>query len=113
MSAEALKSLYGTSRKTEIDLSKKQNDNREAIKVELPSFEEIVKYINNEAEARVKDASKRINVGNIVLPFTINVYVEVLFEAILNPHPLTLNSLAFSDSPLPQTVSNTNFRCAT
>lgn len=75
---EALKSLYGTARKSEVDMSKKRdgggNNKR---KIVMPPFPEITKYIYTEAEQRVKDPAKRFTFGNHVLPFTVPVYVEV------------------------------------
>ncbi|KAK4875583.1 hypothetical protein RN001_012005 [Aquatica leii] len=73
--AEAYKSLYGTSVKTEVDLTKV--DKTES-KVILPAFDEIMKYVYEEAEIRVKDGTKRVNIGNHVLPFTTNVFLEIL-----------------------------------
>lgn len=70
---EALKSLYGTARKSEIDMSKKGNMQ----KVIMPPFPEITKYVYTEAEQRMKDPAKRFSAGNHVLPFTIPVYIEV------------------------------------
>lgn len=75
---EAFKSLYGTSRKGDVDLAKLEKI-KDAPKVVLPVFEEITKYVYVEAETRVKDGSKRVSIGNHVLPFMTNVYVEVFF----------------------------------
>ncbi|KAF5273782.1 hypothetical protein FQA39_LY00897 [Lamprigera yunnana] len=75
--AEAFKSLYGTTLKGEIDLGQADKTNTKII---LPAFVEIVRCVYEEAEARVKDGTKRVNVGNHVLPFTINVFLEVLFK---------------------------------
>lgn len=74
---EAFKSLYGTSRKGDVDLAKLEKI-KDAPKVVLPVFEEITKYVYVEAETRVKDGSKRVSIGNHVLPFMTNVYVEIL-----------------------------------
>lgn len=71
---EALKSLYGTARKSEVDMSKRNNQ-----KIIMPPFPEITKYIYTEAEQRVKDPARRFAVGNHVLPFTVPVYIEVIF----------------------------------
>lgn len=70
VSAEAVKSLYGTSRKAEVDLSK--SNKNAAI---LPSFNEIMKYVYTEAENRLKEqnATKDSN-----LAFDVKVYTEVL-----------------------------------
>lgn len=46
-------------------------------KIVMPQFPQITKYIYTEAELRVKDASKRITIGNHTLPFDVSVYVEV------------------------------------
>lgn len=73
---EALKSLYGTTRKSEIDISKK-NAGNDKQKIVMPPFSEITKYIYTEAEQRVKDPAKRISIGNHVLPFSVPVYIEV------------------------------------
>ncbi|KAF5283686.1 hypothetical protein FQR65_LT13757 [Abscondita terminalis] len=72
---EAFKSLYGTALKSEVDMSK---TNKDEAKISLPAFDEIMKYVHEEAETRVKDGSKRVNVGNHVLPFTTNVFLEIL-----------------------------------
>ncbi|KAK5644780.1 hypothetical protein RI129_006080 [Pyrocoelia pectoralis] len=72
---EAFKALYKISNKTEVDLSKTDKSQSKLI---LPSFDDITKYVYAEAEARVKDGSKRVNVGNHVLPFTLNVFLEML-----------------------------------
>lgn len=82
VSMEAFKSLYGTSRKGDVDLSE-IDKSKGAPKVILPAFEEITKYVYVEAETRVKDGSKRVNIGNHVLPFTTNVFIEVI---IIFPH---------------------------
>ncbi|KAJ8933932.1 hypothetical protein NQ314_013688 [Rhamnusium bicolor] len=74
VSAEALKSLYGTSRKTDVDLSKEKSK----IKIVTPPFEEITNYVYNEAEMNIKDSSKCFTIGNHVLPFNIRTYTEIL-----------------------------------
>lgn len=75
---EALKSLYGTARKSEVDMSRK-NAGSDKQKIVMPPFPEITKYIYTEAEQRVKDPAKRISAGNHTLPFSVPVYVEVGF----------------------------------
>ncbi|KAJ8977535.1 hypothetical protein NQ317_010055 [Molorchus minor] len=72
VSAEALKSLYGTPRKNDVDLSKEKS------KVAMPSFEEITNYVHSEAEMNIKNNSKCFNIGNHVLPFTTQTYIEIL-----------------------------------
>ncbi|KAB0794456.1 hypothetical protein PPYR_11295 [Photinus pyralis] len=72
---EAFKALYKISNKGEVDLSKGDKSQSKLI---LPAFEEITKYVYEEAEARLKDGTKRVNVGNHVLPFTLNVFLEIL-----------------------------------
>lgn len=67
---EAMKSLYGTSRKADVDLGKKN-------KVQLPPFSQIIKYIYSEAETRMKDPSKRVQIGGHTLPFSVPIYTEV------------------------------------
>lgn len=73
VSAEAFKALYGTSRKAEIDLSKKN-------KIITPQFPEIVSYVYSEAENSVKDTTKRFSIGNHFLPFDLRTFVEVNFH---------------------------------
>lgn len=72
VSAEAYKSLYGT-RKNDVDLSKEKSKE----KIVMPPFEEITNYVYSEAELNMKNTSKCFTIGNHVLPFTINTYVEV------------------------------------
>ncbi|KAG5880535.1 hypothetical protein JTB14_026768 [Gonioctena quinquepunctata] len=74
VSSEAFKSLYGTTRKNDVDLSK---DKLKA-KIVMPSFEEITSYIFSEAEINMKNTSKSFTQGNHVLPFAMNTYIEVL-----------------------------------
>ncbi|RZC32274.1 proteasome-associated protein ECM29 -like [Asbolus verrucosus] len=69
--AEAFKALYGTARKSDVDLSKTN-------KIVTPQFPEIISYVYSEAEVLVKDASKRFSIGNHVLPFNLRTYVEIL-----------------------------------
>lgn len=73
VSAEAFKSLYGTTRKNEVDLSKEKLKS----KIVLPLFEEITNYIYTEAETISKSTSKVFNVGNHSLAFNLPVFVEV------------------------------------
>jgi hypothetical protein len=70
VSAEAFKALYGTSRKNDIDLSKKN-------KIVTPVFPDIVSYVFSESEILVRDTSKRFTIGNHILPFSLRTYVEV------------------------------------
>ncbi|XP_056640479.1 proteasome adapter and scaffold protein ECM29 [Diorhabda sublineata] len=74
VSTEAFKSLYGTTRKTDIDMSQ---DKLKGKKIKLPCFDEITHYIFNEAESIVKE-KKGFPVGNHMLPFNINTYTEIL-----------------------------------
>lgn len=67
-----MKSLYGTTRKTDIDVSTSKKAG-----VSMPTFSEITMYVYNEAEIRLKDPSKRVTIGNHVLAFAIPVYTEV------------------------------------
>lgn len=77
VSGEALKYLYGTSRKAEIDLSKQQN-HKETTKVVLPSFEHIVRHIHTKVQTGVSDPNRQINkCFDGAIPFTMDVYVEV------------------------------------
>lgn len=69
VSAEAVKSLYGTSRKTEVDLSK---SNKNA--ASLPSFDDIINYVYSQAEDRLKQGVK----DDKNLAFDVKVYTEVL-----------------------------------
>jgi proteasome component ECM29 len=71
VSAEAFKALYGTSRKNDIDLSKKN-------KIVTPVFPDIVSYVFSESEIIVRDTSKRFTIGNHILPFSLRTYVEIL-----------------------------------
>lgn len=75
MVSEALKSLYGTSRKNDIDM---QSPGREHIKSSMPSFTEITQYIYIESQQRIKNKTSKFNVGNRVLPFNSQIYVEIL-----------------------------------
>lgn len=75
VSAEAYKSLYGT-RKNDVDLSKEKSKE----KIVIPPFEEITNYVYNEAELNMKNTSKCFTMGNHVLPFKINTYIEVKFN---------------------------------
>lgn len=45
-----------------------------------PNFPEIISYIYNECEIIMKDASKRVTIGNHILPFPIRTYIEVSFS---------------------------------
>ncbi|KAK9746868.1 Proteasome stabiliser [Popillia japonica] len=90
---EAMKSLYGTTRKTDIDVSTSKKAG-----VSMPTFSEITMYVYNEAEIRLKDPSKRVTIGNHVLAFAIPVYTEILLymRLCLNQSldvPLTRNIL--------------------
>lgn len=67
-----MKSLYGTPRKNDVDLSTSKKAG-----LSMPTFSDITMYVYNEAEIRLKDPSKRITIGNHVLAFTIPVYTEV------------------------------------
>ncbi|KAJ8917780.1 hypothetical protein NQ315_010686 [Exocentrus adspersus] len=60
--------------KNDVDLSKEKSKQ----KVVMPPFEEITNYIYSEAELNMRDASKCFTMGNHVLPFKINTYVEIL-----------------------------------
>nr|CAH7763652.1 unnamed protein product [Callosobruchus chinensis] len=73
VSSEAFKSLYGTTRKNDVDLAKDKSK-----KVIMPSFEEITEYVYTEAETNLKDSAKAITVANQTLPFNVNVFVEIL-----------------------------------
>nr|XP_022915862.1 proteasome-associated protein ECM29 homolog isoform X1 [Onthophagus taurus] len=73
VSTEAMKSLYGTSRKTDIDISKGSK-----IKVVMPSFSELVLHVYKESEDRMKDPSKQYSVGNRFLPFATPVFTEMI-----------------------------------
>lgn len=73
VSAEAFKSLYGTTRKNEVDLSKEKSKS----KIVMPPFEEITNYIYSEAETISKNTSKSFSVGNHSLAFNLPVFVEV------------------------------------
>lgn len=73
---EAFKSLYGTARKSEVDISRK-NAGIDKQRVIMPPFPEITKHIFFEAEQREKDPAKRVNFGNHILPFSVPVYEEV------------------------------------
>lgn len=71
---EAFKSLYGTSRKGDVNLKEKKKN--ATATVILPEFAEITQYIYTELDARFKDTSKRISVGNHMLPLAVDIYVE-------------------------------------
>lgn len=73
VSAEAFKSLYGTTRKNEVDLGKDKSKS----KIVMPLFEEITNYVYNEAESIVKNSTKSYNIGNHSLAFNLPVFVEV------------------------------------
>lgn len=77
---EALKSLYGTSRKADVDMKRVGKKS----KTVMPPFPQITKYVYTEAELRMKDATKRLTVGNHTLPFAVPVYVEVCRVSIFN-----------------------------
>ncbi|XP_044754481.1 proteasome adapter and scaffold protein ECM29 [Coccinella septempunctata] len=68
VSSEAYKSLYGQSRKADINLSNLSDKH-----VTLPSFTAIIKYIENEDKSQRKQTS-----GNELLPYTVDVCKEVL-----------------------------------
>lgn len=76
MSSEAYKSLYGRSRKAEINLS-----NMEDKQVILPSFTAIMKYIKNEDKELKPDSS-----GKNILPYPpevckeVNICINTLFS---------------------------------
>lgn len=72
---EALKSLYGTSRRNDVDLS---SANREKVKVTMPSFLEIARYIYEESGERLKNKNTKFQIGNKVIAFPPAVYVEIL-----------------------------------
>lgn len=71
VAGEAIKCLYGTNRKQDINLSK----NTALI---MPTFEAISKYIYTEAHLIVNENKKCFTIGNHVLPFNVRAYVEVL-----------------------------------
>lgn len=71
MSSEAFKSLYGTTRKNEVDLSKEKS------KIVMPLFEEITNYVYTQADIISKTPSKSVNVGNHTLAFNLPVFIEV------------------------------------
>lgn len=72
---EALKSLYGTTRKRDMDM---ESSNKEATKATMPKFAEITKYIYVECHNRLNNKSTRITIGNNSLAFNPKIYVEIL-----------------------------------
>lgn len=78
VSTEAFKSLYGTTRKNEVDLSKDKS------KIVTPLFEEITNYVFSEAEMISKTPSKAFTVGNHSLAFNLPVFIEVMCSLIKN-----------------------------
>ncbi|KAF7270517.1 hypothetical protein GWI33_016522 [Rhynchophorus ferrugineus] len=74
VSQDAFKSLYGSSRKNDIDLAKETSDKC----VSMPSFEEITGYVHCEAEINMEDKKKHVVYGNHTLPFDVNTYKEIL-----------------------------------
>lgn len=75
---EALKSLYGTSRKQDVDMSNKETNAKN--KIVLPPFPKITEYVHTEADLCIKDQTKRVTVANHTLPFTVKVYIEVVYD---------------------------------
>lgn len=97
---EALKSLYGSTRQSEIedavqnvikvpteikliknDESKKEDDSNSTEEIrELPSFNDMVEYIWDKINKRKKTSNlkQRYVIGNHVLPFSPPVYYEVV-----------------------------------
>lgn len=73
---EALKALYGPGFKNIQDLEG-QSDS-EMTKLILPGFENMVKYVYDEANKRVKDKNKKVALSNLTLPFSAIVYAEIL-----------------------------------
>ncbi|KAL3269226.1 hypothetical protein HHI36_008307 [Cryptolaemus montrouzieri] len=73
VSSEAFKSLYGTARKMDINLSKPCDKFN---KVTLPSFVEIMKYVEHENKNQEK--SKKFSSGSHILPYPVEVFKEVL-----------------------------------
>ncbi|CAH0555694.1 unnamed protein product [Brassicogethes aeneus] len=73
VSQEAFKALYGTSRKTDIDVSRKAEKT-----ISMPKFEDIAKYVHGEAEINLKEKGRSFNVGNHVLPFSSATFNEIL-----------------------------------
>ncbi|KAK9876967.1 hypothetical protein WA026_015999 [Henosepilachna vigintioctopunctata] len=71
VSSEAYKSLYGTSRKMDINLSKSDRTN-----ITLPSFVEIMEYIANENTSL--EESRKFSSGNYILPYPVKVFREIL-----------------------------------
>ena len=66
---EALKSLYGTSYKNERHKFISKEDS-------LPDFIQLMSHIHSKIKSRVTSNNK-VTVGNKVLPFNINTFVEV------------------------------------
>lgn len=73
VSAEAFKSLYGTTRKNDVDLSMDKSKS----KIVTPSFEEITNFVYSEAEQIMK-SNKSVSSGNHTIPFSVPVYTEVI-----------------------------------
>lgn len=71
MRQEAFKSIYGTTRKNDFDLSNVIN------KSAMPSFSEMTKYVYSESLSNMADKTKVINIGNHSLPFAPKTYLEV------------------------------------
>ncbi|XP_050294249.1 proteasome adapter and scaffold protein ECM29-like [Anthonomus grandis grandis] len=69
---EAFKSIYGMTRKTNF------GEASEIDKSLLPSFSDITKLVYNETEKNMADKSKSVNVGSSTLPFSVNVYLEII-----------------------------------
>lgn len=79
VSAEAFKSLYGTTRKNDVDLAKESIKD----KIIMPTFEEIIHYVASEAQSTMKAKTKCFSVGNHMLPFSVKTYTEVKLVGIL------------------------------
>ncbi|XP_065156025.1 proteasome adapter and scaffold protein ECM29-like [Atheta coriaria] len=82
VSTDALKSLYGTSRRQDVDLSAKPTESTNSLapnedqKVTMPQFDQIIEYIH--AESNKKDNPYRTSIGNNAIPFPPNIFVEML-----------------------------------
>ncbi|KAL1514253.1 hypothetical protein ABEB36_003540 [Hypothenemus hampei] len=91
---EAVKSIYGTSRQADFDISN--------ISAKMPSFEEMTNYVYNQSSDIMTDKTKVIQIGNHSLPFTAKVYLEIL---------LYLRLCLLKDLDIPLTKDVTKHPC--
>lgn len=79
IASEALKSLYEGTGKHDIGSG---STKEQSSKLVLPSFQEMMTYVNNEVNTRMAKPQKCYSQGNHILPYPVSVYKEVMHELI-------------------------------